>query len=273
MPFGIGKKRAVTDEPGATRPAGSKLRLNAGARTGLLLSTLLALLSFLTVLGALAALQRRVNRQNLASPVYREGFQSGNRIPYGEGNDVWGLPWWIFIFDVVICLVILFLACTARPMLRFKHVAMAFLVYVFVLVTLQIDSFLFFHRNSAIHNFLGRKRVLVALIAAIVGAVANGLQILFLGLLKEKYKGGALDHHHNEGALLGTGGKRVGAEPMVGTGNTGYGQTGNTGYGQTDRGVHVHEAGGFPHGQHPAGETVLPSDAPRGGMRTGPGMV
>ena len=55
IPFGFGKKRAVTDEPGATRPAGSKLRLNAGARTGLLLSTLLALLSFLTVLGALGA--------------------------------------------------------------------------------------------------------------------------------------------------------------------------------------------------------------------------
>ena len=64
--------------------------------------------------------------------------------PYpNAGHDQFGFQWFILAMEIFVFFVIAILIMLPRTLLRLKHIAMAFLVYVFVLTTLQASSALY----------------------------------------------------------------------------------------------------------------------------------
>jgi heme/copper-type cytochrome/quinol oxidase subunit 4 len=183
---------------------GDGFAVNAGARIGLAISQLLTAIAFLVVLGGLSSLQSRANSLTLLpaqQALYAETFQSGNQVPYpGDGHRQFALQWWILMFEVFIFTMIMILLVMPRHLLRLKHAAMAFLVYVFVLTTLQVNSLFYFNRSPVSRALFGSHRIRATLAGSLMGAICNAFSIIFLGLLRD-----ARDDHHR-----GIGGKRVG---------------------------------------------------------------
>jgi hypothetical protein len=186
---------------------GGKFKLNAGAKTGLLIAELLTLLAFIVTLGGLSAMQKQANKISGALPaatqlVYNDQFQSAGQTPYpNDGDKQFGLQWWILMFELFIFLTITFLLIAMpRQLLRLKHVALAFLVYVFVLATLQVNSLFWFNRSAIARSVYGSSRIRATLAGALLACICNAFSIIFLGLLRD-----ARDDH-----LHGHGSKRVG---------------------------------------------------------------
>jgi hypothetical protein len=187
--------------------------VNPKARIGLMITQILTAIAFTIVLGGLASLQKQANTVSLPLPqqqaLYIETFQAGGVRPYpGNGRYQFGLQWWILMFEIFIFMMIFVLLVMPRQLLRLKHAAMALLVYVFVLTTLQIDSLLYFNRSPVADSVYGSTRIKVTLAGSIMGAICNGFSIILLGLLRE-------DHLHGHHGYGGVGGKQVGIEPAA----------------------------------------------------------
>lgn len=197
--------RSVKEVP-VPGPFMGRFGINKSAHSLLLLTQLLTIASFFVVLGALAALtHRKVRVAGTQNQTYNEVFQSGHEVPYpGSASRQFAFSWYILAMEIFVTLMILFLICMPRRLLRLKHVAMAFLVYLFVLTTLQVESLLFFRRSALANSLFSRKLILILLIGTIAGCICNGLSIIYLGLLRNKHE---MDDYHNyPGGLRG---KRV----------------------------------------------------------------
>eukprot|EP00208_Stichococcus_sp_RCC1054_P001868 CAMPEP_0206137788 /NCGR_PEP_ID=MMETSP1473-20131121/2849_1 /ASSEMBLY_ACC=CAM_ASM_001109 /TAXON_ID=1461547 /ORGANISM="Stichococcus sp, Strain RCC1054" /LENGTH=225 /DNA_ID=CAMNT_0053531027 /DNA_START=99 /DNA_END=776 /DNA_ORIENTATION=+ len=181
---------------GRNRRVGDGVMLNTGARVGLALSQLLTACAFLIVLAALSSLQKRANELLLPEAqalIYRETFQSAGYQPYpNDAKNQFAFQWYILAAEIFVFFVIAVLLLLPRTLLRLKHVAMAFLVYVFVLTTIQIPSQLYFKRSPTSGALFGTRKVQTVLAGTIIGAIANALSIIFLGLLRDTH---ATDGH------------------------------------------------------------------------------
>lgn len=170
---------------------GAHPRFNSAARLGLGFAQILTLLGFIITLSGLSALQRQANTLQLdeaTAAVYTDVFQSAGQVPYpGAYHDQFGLQWWLLWFELAIFILILVLLAVPRHLLRFKPALLVFLGYFFTLVTLQVQSLLFFKRNPAANLVYGKKRIKATLAGALIVVISNGLSIIFLGLLREDY--------------------------------------------------------------------------------------
>jgi hypothetical protein len=119
--------------------------------------------------------------------------------PYpGRTHDQFAFIWYVIFFELFVLLVILCLLAVPRTLLRLKHVGMAFLAYVFVLVTLLIQSVLFFYRSDVATTTFGKGPIEATLAGLIILVLANAFSIISLGLLHDTH------HHGYEDSLRRT---------------------------------------------------------------------
>lgn len=188
-----------------------------GVRLALIVTQILTAIAFLITLGGLASLQHKANNLPLAalsrlSPTqgalltqqYIETFQSGNQIPYpNHGRWQFGFQWYALWLEVALFTWILVMAIFPRTILRMKHVAMCLLAYAFVLTTFNVNSLLYFHRTAAANATFSKRAITATLAGTMMGAICNGLTIIFLGLIGTGSDAtGRLDVSKSQGGML-----------------------------------------------------------------------
>jgi hypothetical protein len=162
---------------------------------GLIFAQTLTLVGFLTTLGGLASLQKQANSLHIADitnstaqaalvNVYDSTFTAGllNPYPYNPGWQFeyqWFALWFEFAIFIWIDALIIFPAY----ILRLKATALAFVSAALVLIFENVNAVLFFKRSNVATVTFGQKRIETTLAGLIIVGIANGLSILFLGIL------------------------------------------------------------------------------------------
>lgn len=163
----------------------------------LILMQVLTVVGFFIILGGLSALQHKANNLGLAAGLaaqtpaavtlaagYTQVFDNAHQVPY-PANPSWqfAFQWFILFLELAVLVCICVLATFPATILRLKHVAIGILVYVWVLITLNVESVLYYHRNAAANEVYGAKNIKVTLAGLIMVATTNGFTVMCLGLV------------------------------------------------------------------------------------------
>lgn len=167
----------------------------AKGRTLLMLSLLLAALSIAVLTVGVALLQHRVHKRrslllDLTSTVnsYRDTLQSAHYTPYvGAAHRQWQFLWWIIAAATFVWLMTAALALKAVRAVQWHPALVGLHIYILVLCTFAIDSFLYINHFNIARDIFGKKRVAVTLAGLFGLAVAEGLAVLALGMLPSKH--------------------------------------------------------------------------------------
>lgn len=179
------------DSSGASQPSISQQTDQQRPLTILITGALLLALSglFITI-GGIGSLQRSLSKQNLTpiqNAILVDAFQSAGQVPYtNEPSRQLAQQWWTVSVETFFILCTLLAVSFPDALLRWRLVAIPFLVYGLVLLSDQIKSVLFFRRLPTEilgHNSSPKLEVVFA--GLIIAAVGTCLSIIFLGLLRD----------------------------------------------------------------------------------------
>lgn len=231
MPFGFGRKTHSTTTTTTTtgdQPRKRKAGL-AGRITGKLLLSLALIgwaAAWTMLLIATAVEQHKLNDLNLRNAAqtatYAELYQSGLQIPYpNDSGHQLAFRWYFLAIEFVTwLLLVMVLLFSLRFFWRLKYVALALTVYVFVLATYETRTENFFRRNALAKSIFDKDTVYTTFAGVLSLAAFNGLTLIFAGLLATSR---SWDHHDARHPERRFEQNKYGAEPLVGTTDTGYG--------------------------------------------------
>lgn len=168
-------------------------------RSLLLLATLLGFGFLIILIVGTALLQSWTNDRRFLGNTsvlgsYNDAFQSAHYTPYPDKHSrQWMMLWWIISVSAVTWLMTLLLAVRAAVIVQWRPALIGFHIYVLVLCTFVIDSFLWLSYRNYTNVFFGGKRFKTALAGLFGLAIAHALAALALGMIASRRH---LDNRH-----------------------------------------------------------------------------